>query len=181
MLMNNLLRSMIGRYRGQSNNWQQNLNYNAPRVFRSVWSDLLFAAVAVALAVLFVIAGAYEFIFASPLSAVFGGAADTVLKATPAEVGSGIMNLPQTDIANKNVGDLLGGVSSGVAPLLGALAGLFDEIAGVLVVVAAVVVRFSHRLLGLLVGNRPASQKGSLFSWIILGGAALIFIFGVLV
>ena len=166
--------------RGQGNNWQQNLEYNAPRVLRSVIGDIIFTVLAVALAVMFVVAGAYEFIFTSPLSAAFGNAANSAALATPNQVRDSIMNLPQTDLGNRPVGDMLGSAASGINPLLGALAGLLDEIFGVLVVLVAVVIRFGHRLLSLLIGDRPASKNGAMLSWFALGAAVLIFITAVL-
>jgi len=181
----NLFRAAVGGFRdlgaGQSGDWKRNLRYNAPRVARSALGDVVFVLLALILAVMFVIAGIYQFFFASPLSPVIGGAAKTVLETTPNDIGGIASSLPQSQLGQTSIGGILSGAASGIQPILGALAGLIDEIFGILLVIIAVIVRFSHRVLALLIGNRPADQKGGSLSWIVLGICFVFFIFSVFV
>jgi len=168
-------------FRGQGDNWRDNLRYNAPRVVRTAWGDIVFFIVAVVLAVMFIVSGIFEFIFDSPMTAAVGGATKSILQTTPNQVGSMISELPSSELGQASIGDIMGGAFSGVAPLLAALLALIDDIIGILMVIVALIIRFSHRLLSLLIGNDPASEKGKLFSWITLGITFVYFLLTVFV
>lgn len=175
------IRKIFFRFRGQGDNWQDNLRYNAPRLARTALGDIVFFIVAVVLAVMFLVSGIFEFIFRSPLSSAVGGAAKSVLETTPNQVGAIISGVPGSDLGQTSIGGMLQGLLAGIAPLFSALFGLLDDIIGILMVVAALIIRFSHRLLSLLIGGRPASEKGARLSWIALGIAFAYFLLTVFV
>lgn len=167
--------------RGQGDDWRQNLEYNAPGAVKRFAGDMVFTVLAVVLAVMFAAAGVYEFIFASPLTKVAGKAVNVLSQTTPAQVSGNIMNLPKQDLANKPIGDMMGSVAAGASPLMGALGGLVDETVGILIIITAVIVRFGHHLLGLFIGEKPANKNGAVLSWITLGIAFTVFVFGSLI
>ena len=174
------LLAIVSRW-GQGNDWRRNLEYNAPGAAKKFVVDAIFVVLALALSAVLVVAGVYEFIFASPLSASVRLAANSISQTTPNQVRDDIMNLSQSNLGDRSLGDLLGSVAAGINPLIGALTGLLDEIFGLLLVLGAVVIRFSHRMLGMFIGNRPANENGVMLSWIILGIAFAVFVFGPLI